>query len=598
MLSLVKFVLLNKNQIMKKQLLSTLFFAVGVFGLNAQTLHPVTISVNMSNEMVGPNGVHVAGSFQSEIGVVDGMGNPADWQAGATMMTENGGGIYTFEANLPDGIYEYKFINGNAWGSDEGSIPSICQVGGGNTNRFFVVDGFDVFLPPVYFNGSSASDNGTDFFVPIRFSTDMGPTIIAAEGVSCRGNWQEVANAGFNFSADASNKNKLYDLSPGVGLNVYTGIFYVPSTSPSFEYKFVNGVNYENVPSECVVGLNRSITADPTNGTSVLFCFGTCNDVCVVVPTYTLTLNVDMNYSCSFDVNSNDSVDIAGTFNSFQGGPAYLMSDLDNDGIYSITLTNIPEGEVKYKARIIRNANFGSGWEGGGDKVIQLSSDSTMAPRCFSFDVAGLCAPIPAPSDVTFRVDMTSETPASSIYLIGDFTTPPYQGGAILLTQVSNGIYETTVNDICPGKINFKFVNGPVSVSANEESFPNADDRDCVEPNGIGGFNRVLVRQDANPTTLYYKFNSCQEILGLSDLVSEKTLIFPNPADQTTLVQFSNTNETYTVSVFNILGKRVRQSNNLRSSFAIQREGLSSGIYFVQITDSKGQTSTQKLTFR
>jgi hypothetical protein len=86
--------------------------------------------------------------------------------------------------------------------------------------------------------------------------------------------------------------------------------------------------------------------------------------------------------------------------------------------------------------------------------------------------------------------------------------------------------------------------------------------------------------------------------LGLSDLVSEKTLIFPNPADQTTLVQFSNTNETYTVSVFNILGKRVRQSNNLRSSFAIQREGLSSGIYFVQITDSKGQTSTQKLTFR
>ena len=184
---------------MKKQLLSTLFLGVGVFSLSAQTLHPVTISVNMSNEQVSPNGIHVAGSFQSEIGVVDGMGNPADWQPGATMMIDNGGGKYSFEANLPDGIYEYKFINGNAWGSDEGSIPSICQVGGGNTNRFFVVDGFDLFLPPVYFNGSSASDNGTDFFVPIRFSTDMGSTTIAAEGVSCRGNWQEAANAGFNF---------------------------------------------------------------------------------------------------------------------------------------------------------------------------------------------------------------------------------------------------------------------------------------------------------------------------------------------------------------------------------------------------------------
>ena len=590
--------MLNKNQIMKKQLLSTLFFAVGVFGLNAQTLHPVTISVNMSNEQVGPNGVHVAGSFQSEIGVVDGMGNPADWQPGATMMIDNGGGIYSFEANLPDGVYEYKFINGNAWGSDEGSIPSICQVGGGNTNRFFVVDGFDVFLPPVYFNGSSASENGTDFYVPIRFSTDMGSTTVAAEGVSCRGNWQEVANAGFNFSADASNKNKLYDLSPGVGLNVYTGIFYVPSTSPSFEYKFVNGVNYENVPSECVVGLNRSITADPTNGTSVLYCFGTCSDVCVVVPTYSLTLNVDMNYSCSFDVNSNDSVDIAGTFNSFQGGPAYLMSDLDNDGIYSITLNNIPAGEVKYKARIIRNANFGSGWEGGGDKVIQLGSDSTMAPRCFSFDVAGLCTPIPAPSDVTFRIDMTNETPASSIYLIGDFTTPPYQGGAILLTQVSNGIYETTVNDICPGKINFKFVNGPVSVSANEESFPNAQDRDCVEPNGIGGFNRVLVRQDANPVTLYYKFNSCQEILGVSELDSEKTIIYPNPADNSTTIQFNNSSVNHTLTLNNMLGKQILKASNVRGSYVIERGNLASGIYFVQITDSKGQTSTQKLTFR
>lgn len=572
---------------MKKLLLSSMFAVAGMFGLQAQ--YNVTIYANLSSETVSPNGVHVAGSFQSAIG-------GTNWTPGAIEMTNQGGGIYTFVANLPNGVYEYKFVNGNAWGSDETAIPSICQVGGGNTNRFFVVDGADIALPPVYFNGSSASDNGTDFFVPIRFSTDMGTTAIDPAGISARGDWQEAANAGPNWQAGA---NKLHDVLPNDGLNIYTGIFYVPSTSTSFNYKFLNGTSFESVPTACAnAGGKRDLTIDALAGTSVLYCYGTCNSVCVTIPTYSLTLNVDMNYSCSFDVNSTDSVDIAGTFNSFQGGPAYLMSDLDNDGIYSITLNNIPAGEVKYKARIIRNANFGSGWEGGGDKVIQLGSDSSMAPRCFSFDVAGLCAPIPAPSDVTFRVDMTNETPASSIYLIGDFTTPPYQGGAILLTQVSNGIFEATVNDICPGKINFKFVNGPVSVSANEESFPNDQDRDCVESNGIGGFNRVFVRQDANPATLYYKFNSCQEIVGISAINSEKTIIYPNPADQNTLVQFSNTNETYTLSIFNILGKSVRQSNGLRNSFVIQREGLSSGVYFVQITDSKGQTSTQKLTFR
>ena len=575
---------------MKKLLLTTMFAVAGMFGLQAQ--YNVTIYANLSSETVSPNGVHVAGSFQSAIG-------GTNWTPGASLMTETtqGSGIYTFVANLPNGVYEYKIVNGDAWGSDETTIPSICQVGGGNTNRFFVVDGADITLPPVYFNGSSASDDNVNFFTPVRFSTDMGTAVIDPAGISARGDWQEASNSGVNWQAGG---NKLYDVQSNDGLNIYTGLFYVPSTSTSFNYKFLNGSNFESVPTACAnAGGNRDLIVDAMlGGTSVLYCFGTCNSVCVAVPTYTLTLNVDMNYSCSFDVNSSDSVDIAGTFNSFQGGPAYLMSDLDNDGIYSITLNNIPAGEVKYKARIIRNANFGSGWEGGGDKVIQLGSDSTMAPRCFSFDVAGLCAPIPAPSDVTFRVDMTNETPASSIYLIGDFTTPPYQGGAILLTQVSNGIFEATVNDICPGKINFKFVNGPVSVSANEESFPNDQDRDCVESNGIGGFNRVLVRQDANPVTLFYKFNSCQEILGISELDSEKTIIYPNPADNSTTIQFSKSSISHTLTLSNMLGKQMLKASNVRGSYVIERGNLASGVYFVQITDSKGQTRTQKLTFR
>ena len=99
-----------------------------------------------------------------------------------------------------------------------------------------------------------------------------------------------------------------------------------------------------------------------------------------------------------------------------------------------------------------------------------LQSDTSLAARCFGFS-SGQCAPIPAPSDITFSVDLSDVIPSGSVYLIGDFTSPPYQAGAIAMTSIGAGIYQTTVNDICAGTINFKFVNGSPNNGANEENF-------------------------------------------------------------------------------------------------------------------------------
>lgn len=256
---------------MKKQLLTSMFVAASMFGLKAQ--YNVTIYTNLSNETVSPNGVNVAGSFQSEIG-------GTDWTPGANSMNDEGGGIYYFVANLPNGVYEYKIVNGNDLASGENSIPAICQ--GDNGNRFFVVDGSDIVLPPVYFNGLIATDNGTDLYTPVRFSIEMGSAVIDPSGVSARGTWQEAANAGLNWQPGG---NKLYDLLPNDGLNIYTGLFYVPSTSTSFNYKFLNGANFESVPTECANPIgNRDLTIDASAGTSVLYCFGTCNSECVIIP--------------------------------------------------------------------------------------------------------------------------------------------------------------------------------------------------------------------------------------------------------------------------------------------------------------------------
>ena len=53
-------------------------------------------------------------------------------------MTDNGDGTwsYTFTSDTA-ATYQYKFINGNAWGSDE-SIPGACAFDG---NRQIEVDG-------------------------------------------------------------------------------------------------------------------------------------------------------------------------------------------------------------------------------------------------------------------------------------------------------------------------------------------------------------------------------------------------------------------------------------------------------------------------
>jgi thiol-disulfide isomerase/thioredoxin len=88
----------------------------------------VTLNVDMNNQVVSPNGVHLAGAFQGW--------NPGD--PNYELFDLDGDGIYTIQFNAPIGEYEYKFVNGNSWLEINESIPMECSVNG---NRFLVVDG-------------------------------------------------------------------------------------------------------------------------------------------------------------------------------------------------------------------------------------------------------------------------------------------------------------------------------------------------------------------------------------------------------------------------------------------------------------------------
>ncbi len=101
----------------------------------------VTLCVQMTDEMVSPDGVHVAGNFNG-------------WDPAATPMTDpDMDGIYsaTIMVNAGEEIM-YKFINGNTFATAEG-VPAACGVddGYGAFNRAMNIGFADVSCLPVCF---------------------------------------------------------------------------------------------------------------------------------------------------------------------------------------------------------------------------------------------------------------------------------------------------------------------------------------------------------------------------------------------------------------------------------------------------------------
>lgn len=108
----------------------TLLVALFVFGtmVSAQT-YTVVFGVDMNNETPAAE-LSVAGNIQSADQTLTGVG---DWTPGSHKVTDtDGDGIYTITMTLAAGDYQYKYINGIAWGTNEGSGLANCGVDDGN----------------------------------------------------------------------------------------------------------------------------------------------------------------------------------------------------------------------------------------------------------------------------------------------------------------------------------------------------------------------------------------------------------------------------------------------------------------------------------
>ena len=240
---------------------TTLFFnLLCISFLQAQI--SVTFNVDMSNENISSSGIHIAGNFQSAAGL------GSDWNPSTTMLSDaDGNQVYEITVNVPSGTYEYKFINGNAWGSDE-SPPSDCSVGN-TSNRQIVVGSSDLILPPVPFNACNPI---------VIFSVNMVGQTISPEGIHVAGDFQTAAGFATNWDPTSIAMEDLNgDGSYEVRVSVPTG---------DYQYKFINGNTFagaETPPTSCTVddgagNFNRTFSVESGTTSIPVYCFDSCEE--------------------------------------------------------------------------------------------------------------------------------------------------------------------------------------------------------------------------------------------------------------------------------------------------------------------------------
>lgn len=237
---------------MKKNysLFSLTIFALFFISTHFSAQVNVTFKVDMSSETVGADGVHVVGSIN-------------DWNTAATPLTQEGStNIYSATIQLNSGWQEYKFLNGNSWGTEE-SAGYPCAPSNGNRFLYINDSGTDVTLEAVPFGGCNAENTGFS----ITLNVDMSSETISTDGVRLAG-WLNGWN-GNNLSL------------PDVEGNIYSATLRLPTPADypiTLEYKFINGSVWETPDVNCntVVNTNRIETVT-SSGQNIFNVFNGCN---------------------------------------------------------------------------------------------------------------------------------------------------------------------------------------------------------------------------------------------------------------------------------------------------------------------------------
>lgn len=285
---------------------------------------------------------------------------------------------------------------------------------------------------------------------------------------------------------------------------------FMAAVGSDVQYKWMNGTAWgfeETVPGDCQYpgDTNRGFDVPANDYSHPVHCYGSCN------PCGAAT------YAATFTVLT-DNITVAGNgmyvAGAFEGWDGTAMSD-NGDGSWSITL-DLEAGSYEFKFQ-----NGAGGWEEldcGGNRSLTVDGSGPVSyTGCFAqCGEATECAVDPDPANITFQVDMSQVTGliADSVYMIGSFTDPVWQAGAIQMDDADGDlVYTATVLVSGPAGIAYKFFNGdPYPNGVGTEVGGETADfaaGGCGVENGVGGFNRTHDRSGSDETLDVVCFNSC-----------------------------------------------------------------------------------------
>lgn len=237
-----------------------ILFALTIMSFQIVEAKYVKFAVDMTGQVVSPNGVHLSGDFQTLAGYSGG-----NWQSGTTPMLKEGAtDIYSVIVKIPAfAKYEYKFVNGDLFYESE-FVPEPSRVGYDfNDNRWIYVDslGNDTMNIGAIMFGGNAPQGKKLLRVKVNLKQAGG---ISAKGVHVAGDfqgWDPAITRLYSFV------NNLFEI-----------IVYTDSTT-NYEYKFYNGNNTTNtevVPATCAKNGNRAIKVI-TDTVLQEICFSGCS---------------------------------------------------------------------------------------------------------------------------------------------------------------------------------------------------------------------------------------------------------------------------------------------------------------------------------
>ena len=567
--------------------------------VQAQTV-PVTFSVDMNNETVAAEGVHVAGNFQG-------------WDPAATMLSDDDmDGVYTLTVDVSDtlGLVEYKFINGNAWGADE-AAPEACAWNGG-TNRYFELSGETVLDTPCFGQCGACGTTTVLFKVDMSQEDAINPV-----GVHMNGNFNGWDGSNFLMMDDAD------------GDMIYTYVATVDGAMlepmDTVLFKFVNGNAWgfdENPDGECASQGNRFLAL--TGGDMVYeanpgqaYCYNTCGSCVAPTP---VTFRVDMSTQAEVSVNG---VCIAGNFQGWSAGVDFLSDD-DGDMIYEITM-DIAPGDYEFK--FINGNNWGGDGEGNidnenppgecvtnGNRTVTVGTDPVTVRDCYN-QCNESCVADPDPADITFQVDMTNETVAETgVWLIGGITTPQWQAGALQMSDDDgDNVYEVTYTVSGAAFFEYRYCNGdPYPGGVQDDSVAEVGDFEaggCGQGNPFGEFNRTHVRSGEAEVLGAYCYASCLDcngdtvgtIIGIEEIQDFIGLeAFPNPAEDVLNVRFDGFDGLADIRVFDLSGKVILAERTRVVPGMVTTHGTESfrpGVYILEVRNGL-RRSTLRLTVK